>query len=134
MLKDTLLQTKLSKDVVNIILKYELNLDNLDRKLKIKKYITSKTVFPDFSIEKITSFLQKALGLGYYGYILKFSNNINAQLQVYKYLDLLIRNNNLDNTIKISYNYNNDNITISLKSRKLEKRTIIDCGLLGLIN
>jgi hypothetical protein len=118
MSKESLLQTKLSPDIINIILKYELTLDNLNKKIKPTRDLKIK-----FTSERMTKLLIRALSFGYYGIYMSYSNQ-SSKGRTFNYLNKLIKDNNLNDKIEISII--NDYIVIHLKNIKLNLDYIIN--------
>lgn len=123
MSKESLLQTKLSSDIINIILNYELTLDNLDKKLNLKK--TNHTFTP----ETIINLLIKCLKFGYLGYYMKYENK-DIQLKIFNEITKTVKHN-FNDIIEISCD---TEIVICLKNKLLVNNSIISIQCLSLLN
>jgi hypothetical protein len=91
MIKEYLLKTKLSFDIINIICKYEFTLENLHRIHKNKKPIQFKSGY-------IVKSLIKALKYGYSGFLIDFYTISDCMFYFNNWKDII---NNERTTIKL---------------------------------
>lgn len=118
MLRENLLQTKLSPDIINIILKYELTLDNLN-----KKCCSNKTNYNDFTTVKITDLLIRALKTGYYGYSFTFLKDDN-KLKWFNYINKIIKNSDINDKITVLSGVTS--VIIHLKGKEITNHKILN--------